>query len=385
MRRLAALILGVLVCGCLSAAAAQQSRDILGTWQAVEIDSVFAKDTMFGQYRYDMVIEHGPSGLRAVVSLTGTTYSDAKLDGDRLTAAGQDPTRGPTRLDIRFGEYTFEGTVTFGSQSKKITGQLAPAERAERERVRLEAVRRETQTTAEELRSVTEVNAGLTDRLAQTERALAAAEQRVAVLQSELLAAEALATRALAEKSRAPPAPAAAPRKPLAIRVIDPPPSDADVIRLTDHGLPSIRITGRISGGAPLLSLRANGRPVEQLDNGLFQTDIPAANAPATLEIVAIDRDGNRTSRSLVLRPPSPLATGAAGKPAATLSATCYQLGLVAMPPDPAGLDACRAALEAEPDNALNHYHLGAALSRLGRHQEAVSAYREAAAIWARR
>jgi hypothetical protein len=35
-------------------------------------------------------------------------------------------------------------------------------------------------------------------------------------------------------------------------------------------------------------------------------------------------------------------------------------------------------------DGAMDHYHLGVALSRLGRHQEAIFAWREAAARWTR-
>jgi tetratricopeptide (TPR) repeat protein len=390
MKRFAALILGALFGGWLSAAAAEP-LDVTGTWQAVELDPLLAADPVFGQYRYDMLIERTGAGLRIFVSLTGTSYPEVRRTGNRLTASGTDPTRGPTTLDIAFSDYTFEGSISFGSKTKKITGQLEPRERRRREAARLDAVQRESAAATEELRTVSQSNADLSARLARSEQALAAARRRIAGLEAQVEAAQEQAAQARKMAlQRAAAVPAAAAGRPPAIEIIDPPPGRADVVELVDHGLARVQLTGRIAGGKRLLSLRANGRPVERLDNGLFRTEIALADAPATLEIVAIDTDGRRAARTLTLRPVAEstsapeVTSGSSAKAAASLAATCYQKALAAQPPDPSGLDACRAALKAEPDNALNHYHLGAALSRLGRHREAMSAYREAAALWAR-
>ena len=380
---------GIIVALCLVAWATSSVAQIsvAGRWQATELDPLFPENPLFGQYRYDVVIEGSGPQMRVTVPRTGAVYDRVKLEGSRLIAYGSDPTRGVTRLDITFSENAFEGRVFFESRPKRILGEIDPTQLARREQAKVQAARAEQSAAAQRLQAMDQTNAVLKAQLAGAEHALQLSERKLAAIEQELRQLRA-APAAPAPVARQRPVASGAER--LRIEVIEPPLDGAQRAAVADHGQDKVTLVGRVRGPNRLLSLQSNGRDVAPLANGLFWLDLPRGELPASLQIVAIDVNGARSSRTLSLTLDTASAAmarsapAALRKPAASAAATCYQLALAADPPDPTGLDACRAALKAKPDSALNHYNLGAALSRLGRHQEAVGAYREAAALWSR-
>lgn len=359
--------------------------DILGRWQAVEYDPLIAENPLFGQFRYDIVIEAEDGRLRVSVPRTGAVYDKVRREGERLVADGNDPTRGVSRLDITFNGTEFAGKVHFSSNAKRIEGRIDPAELAVREQKSAENARRQSQDATRKLQTAQQANAELQRRLTIAENTARQAEQKVAALQRQL--DEALSrpppratVDAVVERRAAP-----AGSHP-GIDLIEPP-VRGDTVTVADRGQDTVTVIGRVRGADRLLSLQANGRPLERLANGLFQLRLERGALPTVLEVVAVDTDGARTARSVTVAlssPPKAATPAAAGerKAAASAAATCYQLAIVADPADPTGPEVCRAAVKSEPDNALNHYHLATALNRLGRHSEAVRAYREAAALW---
>lgn len=361
-----------------------------GRWQAVEYDPLIADNELFGQFRYDLLISRRNGALRIAVPRTGATYDRVRQDGERLVADGMDPTRGMSRLDIRFAGATFKGKVSFSSQVKRIEGRIDPDELASRERQAADTALRQARTAAGELREARQANALLQQQLEVAQATLERSEQKIALLQQQLNEAAARprppAPATLSAGGRArPPAQNTAP----AIELIEPPLQGRARAEVADHGQDTVMVVGRVRGAGTLLALQANGRQVPLLQNGLFQIQLGRAEMPALLDIVAIDVNGTRATRSVTVAlrgaaaPRNTTGTGMR-KAAASATATCYQLAIVADPPDPSGPEVCRAAVESEPENALNHYHLATALSRLGRHAEAVSAYREAAVLWSR-
>jgi cytochrome c-type biogenesis protein CcmH/NrfG len=144
-------------------------------------------------------------------------------------------------------------------------------------------------------------------------------------------------------------------------------------------------VVGRIDAPAGVLTLRVNGHEVAPDARGLFRATLPGATRD--VEIVAVDRNGVRRAVAFMLVPaPPPTAAAASPAPAADDSARsrCYALAIAPPAPDPSALEVCRAAVQQSPDSAIDHYNLGVALSRLGRHAEAIMSYREAAGRWAR-
>ena len=390
MYRAAAFIAAMLAAGWLHVAVAQEP--ITGLWKVTEYDPLFPENPLFGQYHYDMAIEGSGEGMRIVVSRTGARYDKVTIEGRRLLAYGSDPTRGMSHLDVEFDGDSFSGKVYFESRPKRIEGRIDPQQLAQRAEARARAAASETAGSTQRAQTLERDNAALRAQLAGTEQVLQQSRQRLALLEQELREAR---TAPPPARTVAPaPAPAAAvsprPAAGLRLELIEPPAGDGDRADIADHGQDKVLLVGRVRGADRLLSLQANGRALPLLANGLFQVELARAELPETVEIVAIDMNGARAARSLSLTFQAPSQSSRAGmaaggrKPAASQATTCYQSMLAADSPDPSGLEVCRAAVKARPDSALNHYHLGAALSRLGRHQEAVHSYREAAALWSR-
>lgn len=384
MMRMLACILAILATATALPAAAASA--IEGRWQAVEYDPLIAENAFFGQFRYELVIQRQQGRLRIDVPRTGAVYERVRREGDRLIADGTDPARGVTRLDVTFEGTRFAGTVHFSSQKKRIEGQIDPADLASREMAEADSARRQARGAAEQLRDVQDANADLQQRLTLAEATLRRAELKIATLQRRLEEAASRPPPRRAAEKRSAPAPASG--RP-GIDIIEPPVRGGNTAAIPDRGQDAVTVIGRIRGAGSLLSLQANGRPLSLLPNGLFQLRLQRGALPAVLDVVAVDANGARTARSITVTlagsPPLPSGTGdGRRKAAASPAATCYQLAIVADPPDPTGPEVCRAVVKSEPDIALNHYHLATALSRLGRHSEAVFAYREAAALWSR-
>jgi len=374
---------------------------IEGRWEVVEYDQFFPENPFFGQYRYDLLISRDGDRIVLEAPRSGMRLAAKAVDAGRLIAEGEDPNRGRIRLDVAFEQDRFEGRIETGGRSKRIAAILAAEERLGR-------ISSNTSATVQQLRDLEQAATDLRQQrddlaaqLVALEDALAAsrAAQRVAEHEVALARQEAAELKALAPATGRPATPVPVPRPGTAaadtdpqatsaagdgevIEIIEPPlgPSES---RTTAHDLPVTEVIGRAKGGARLLTVRVNGQPARLEGRGLFRASVTVA-APATpVCVVIIDVDGRRLERRFDLVAAAGAPTGdnaASGGP----DARCYELGVAAAPPSEAGVEACRQAVRVNPARALNHYHLGVALSRMGRHAEALTAYREAAARWSR-
>jgi len=168
---------------------------------------------------------------------------------------------------------------------------------------------------------------------------------------------------------------------PSSIEIIEPP-LKPGTDRAVAYDLPVTELVGRAHGGMRLLSVRVNGVPARLEGRGLFRASV-TVEAPATpVRVVTIDVDGRRQERRFELVPAAGAGEGA--DPGGSAEVRCKRFAVDAEGATEAGIEACRQAARANPSRALNHYHLGVALSRAGRHAEALAAYQEAAARWSR-
>ncbi|MEQ9643707.1 MAG: hypothetical protein RIM84_27060 [Alphaproteobacteria bacterium] len=375
MNRFAALCLLVL---CATPAAAE----IAGTWQVLEKDPLLDDDNWFGLFRYELVIERSGEGYVLNVPRTGAQFGPATLKNGRLVAQGDDPNRGPARIELRFPEPTrLEGRLDVGQARRVLTGTLDPSQQLANVGDSVENARQRA-AAADQRAAAAEAQAGQSaaeaKRLRQQIAALSAENQRLKVA-------------AAAPRPAPPPAPRPTVSRPAAaadmtLELIEPP--------LDTSGTAIVRgerpvLVGRVRAPAGLMILRVNGEDAQANAQGVFQTALAAGTA--TVEVVAIDRNGTRRSLNFAVRAAAPPLRTASATPAAgpapvddSPAARCYALAIAAPKPDDAALGPCREAVRTAPEQAINHYNLGVALSRVGRHAEAIMAYQEAAGRWAR-
>ena len=353
------------------------AADVVGVWDVTEFDPFIPANDFWGQFKYQLEITRTPDGYRLTVPRTGARLQAPALDGDRLTATGTEPGRGELRLEIAFADNGFEGTLHTDQARRRVTGRLNPAAQLDRIEGNVRAAEARADSAFAEAAAVRAQRDAL-------ERQVAVLSRQIGVLrESQRATARELEIARDQLDSASPPAPVAAitadpprttpdigvqgPR----ITIIDPPfdPASEGGTALS-YDLPTTRLIGRVAAEMGLISLRVNA-----------SVEVGTGGTP--VRIVAIDNDGRRTELTFNLLPGTPAAApGQTGRQGA--ERRCYELAIAAATPQPGGLDACRAAIREDPEKALNHYNLGVALSRAGRHQEAVQAYQEAAGLWSR-
>lgn len=370
--------------------------EITGTWKMVERDPLFGReDDVVGKYAYDMEISPSKDGYVVTIPRTGARFLPAPLKAGVLRTRGSEPDRGAARLELRFFGFRVEGAIDFASGQRTLSGDRDPrqlvetAQRLYRD-AQAETARRDADLARLEAALDRERQQGL-----ELRQALEAETARRTLLEKRLATALNDLAGLRAARPAAPPAPAVAARpappppgeRPVAgvptaplIVLIEPPLADGEAE--TDSPRPAaLEVVARIDSDTPLMSLRINERPARTDENGLFRL---AANLPeegGEVRIVAIDINGGRSERRFRVRPAAPPPLRAAIRDDRD---ACYELGVATDPPAELALDACREAIRLDPDEALNHYHLGVVLSRLGQHDAAIRAYREAAARWTR-
>lgn len=370
-------------------------RQIVGHWLATEFDPFIPENPLFGQYRYTLDIVDVDGGYQIHIARSGATLQAGPLDGDRLTAHGDDPNRGPLALDVRVGGGRLEGTLSVKGREKRITAQLAPEDQ-------LAKVSGDMQAALTAANAAKSRETGLQQRTTQLNARIAELERQLAGSEAARQASEHALARAQDRLHAEPPTPVAVPASSpppgpareatatasgsmLTIDIIDPP-GIRDGARITVPVLAQREIVGRISGPVRVFSASINGAPLRFENNGLFRTDIVPDNGEATLSIVAVDRDGRRAALRFALVAAAPPATASAGPPGPKSDRDrdrCYRMAIAAKP-DQNALSVCRRAMAAEDAGAIDHYNLAVALSRMGRHAEALAAYRDAAALWSR-
>lgn len=372
--------------GLLAICAAPASAEIAGTWQVVEKNPLFEDDNWFSSFRYDLVIERDGDNYRLSVPRTGARFAPAALKNGRLVADGDDPDRGPLRIELRFPEPArLEGRLDVGQARRLLTGSLDPSQQLANvgdsvESARQQAAAADQRATAADRRAAA----------AETQAGQLAAEAERLRQQVAALSAENQRLQAVARAPRPAPAPARATPPKLALELIEPP--------LGTDGVVTVRgerpvLVGRARAPAGLMILRVNGQDATPNAQGVFQ--MPLDPATSAVEIVAIDRNGTRRALRFAVRQAAPALRTAPPVPAQAPSggpapvddspaARCYALAIAAPKPGEEALGPCREAVRSAPEQAINHYNLGVALSRLGRHAEAIRAYQEAAGRWAR-
>lgn len=366
------------------------AADVAGVWDVTEFDPFIPANDFWGQFKYQLEISRTPDGYRLTVPRTGARLQAPALDGDRLTATGTEPGRGELRLEIAFADNGFEGTLHTDQARRRVTGRLNPAAQLDRIEGNVRAAEARADSAFAEAAAVRAQRDAL-------ERQVAVLSRQIGVLrESQRATARELeiARDQLDSASPSAPVPAVTAVPPRAtpdigvqgprITIIDPPFDPAnDGGTALSYDLPTTRLIGRVAAEIGLISLRVNGQDVSVDAGGVFKASVEVGTGGTPVRIVAIDNDGRRTELAFNLLPGTPAAaSGQSGRQGA--ERRCYELAIAAATPQPGGLDACRAAIRENPAKALNHYNLGVALSRAGRHQEAVQAYQEAAGLWSR-
>lgn len=366
------------------------TADVAGVWDVTEYDPFIPDNDFWGQFKYRLEIVRAVDGYRLTVPRTGARLQAPEIDEDRLTAIGAEPGRGELRLEISFADNSFEGTLFTDQNRRRVTGTLNPAAQLDRIEGSVRAAEARADSAVAEAAAVRAQRDALerqvavlsrqVGRLRESQRATAR-ELQIAREQLESAPEPApAATVAAAARPATPKLTVKGPR----ITIIEPPfdPAREGETALS-YELPTTKLIGKVAAEMGLISLRVNGQDIGVDPRGLFQASVDVGAGGTPVRIVAIDNDGRRTELSFNLLP---------GRPTAVPDQTdrqgaeqrCYDLAIAASTPQPGGLDACRAAIRENPGKALNHYNLGVALSRAGRHQEAVRAYQEAAGLWSR-
>lgn len=366
--------------------------NITGQWQATEFDPYIPENPFFGQFRYDLTISKQDDGYEIRSNRTGARLTAPALNSRRLVATGDDPARGKLRLDVIFDVDRFEGILSVNGREKRITATLDPTVSLARTREATEQITAETDAMARRATSAEQAAAALQDRVAQLEQALNLSEARRRTAETALADTE----RQLRAR------PAATPRQTatnqsteLTITVIEPPMATENGAVTVVPGQP-IELVGRVSGPSPLFSSSLNGSRLQIDSNGLFRVELTPSEGQQPIRLVAVDRDGRRaesafTMQAATAEPARQITaddqSANANKPppaAQTPRMRCYEQAILAQRPDEQAPEICRQALADPAAAALDHYHLAVVLSRLGRHQEALAAYRDAAAGWSR-
>lgn len=380
------------------AAAPAQEPDIAGIWNVTELDPLFGRsDDAIGKFEYDLIIKRDPAGYRITIPRTGARFRPARVKNGVLITRGAHPDRGATGLELRFYGTRIEGEIRYGDGARKLAGRrdpqqlvdtaLAQEQRAQAAAARHDAdiARLEAALDAERQRTL-----ALAQALEQAEAARQLSESRLATALNDLAVLRRARPRAPAPKPVAkavtpPPLPEQKPEprtdesRP-AIALIEPPLAEGTTE--TDSPRPAaLEIVARIESETALMSLRINERPAKVDESGLFRLPAGLPEEGGEVRVVAIDVNGGRSERRFTVHRAAPPPKRAAIRDDTD---ACYELGVATDPPAALALDACREAVRRDPDAALNHYHLGVVLSRLGQHNAAVRAYREAAARWTR-
>ncbi len=366
------------------------TADLAGVWDVTEYDPFIPDNDFWGQFKYRLEIVRVPEGYRLTVPRTGARLQAPEIDRDRLTAIGTEPGRGELRLEITFADNSFEGTLHTEQNRRRVTGTLNPSAQLDRIEGSVRAAEARADSAFAEAAAVRAQRDALERQVAVLSRQIGTLRESQRATTRELeIAREQLesapkpapvTTVAAVPRPATPDVGVRGPR----ISIIEPPfdPASEGATALT-YELPTTRLIGKVSTGMGLISLRINGRDVGVDAAGLFKASLDVDTGGTPVRIVAIDNDGRRTELSFSLLPGTP-AAGSGQTSRQGAERRCYELAIAAASPQPGGLDACRAAIRENPEKALNHYNLGVALSRAGRHQEAVRAYQEAAGLWSR-
>lgn len=398
-----ATIVALVITATLTVLSPAASADVTGEWHVTEYDRFMPENPFFGQFRYRMNIDREGERLYIAVPRTGARFDDVRMEGQTLHAQGRDGNGGSVTLRVSFAQDRFEGEISYPDVDRTIVGVVSAEGRVEGLAQELTTAQQQTKDAQSQVFVVAAQRDALNLRVAALQQQLAETRAEIGDLRKELAA-----TRDFLGRRETGPTTTANGREPahartaarqaatrgigggvsgrasaLRLSLIEPPyqPSDSSNI-LTTRSWPMLTVIGKVAAAAGLLSLRVNDTEIIADARGLFRAPVKIRQEGTRVDIVAIDRNGRRSALDVVVHP----VAGAVDAPEAGLDAPqqCYQLGIATKRPSEDALEVCREALRKEPQNALNHYNLGVVLSRLGRHQEAVRSYQEAAGRWSR-
>jgi len=222
------------------------------------------------------------------------------------------------RAEVARLESRVETSETEAARAKELQAEI------DRRRREAEAARREADLARERLveveRSLEEQRAAGERLAAELDRARAEAAEgredagRVAALEGlldererEIVRLEAAVADGRArvaevereredERRRREQAIAAGELAPPAIEIIDPPVLRTRGVQTIAFGLEEREIVGRVTAPAGLVSFHVNDRPCELDDRGLFRVPVRIAEDPTRVAVVAVDRQGKRST-----------------------------------------------------------------------------------------